>query len=182
MFPPFVNFAEKVRLFEAHFVQNADIIHRRFRLVNRRDKLFFTAFGCVRLKTLTRQKQISTVLFRDVFPAIFFIRMCPASKKQRGLPGFHRKGEHEVIDPLCGRLYADTLLIFFKKQFCRTVVSFIAVEILVKAAVAVGDRIDDSCVSYYFLIKILILIRKASPEGAAGFVIYKERNHKTSLI
>lgn len=51
--------------------------------------------------------------------------MCPASKKQRGLPGFHRKGEHEVIDPLCGRLYADTLLIFFKKQFCRTVVSFI---------------------------------------------------------
>ena len=37
-------------------------------------------------------------------------------------------------------------------------------------------------VSYYFLIKILILIRKASPEGAAGFVIYKERNHKTSLI
>ena len=67
MFPPFVDFAEKVRLFEAHFVQNADIIHRRFRLVNRRDKLFFTAFGCVRLKTLTRQKQISTVLFRDVF-------------------------------------------------------------------------------------------------------------------
>ena len=116
------------------------------------------------------------------FPAIFFIRMCPASKKQRGLPGFHRKGEHEVIDPLCGRLYADTLLIFFKKQFCRTVVSFIVVEILVKAAVAVGGRIDDSCVSYYFLIKILILIRKASPEGAASFVIYKERNHKTSLI
>ena len=115
MFPPFVDFAEKVRLFEAHFVQNADIIHRRFRLVNRRDKLFFTAFGCVRLKTLTRQKQISTVLFRDVFPAIFFIRMCPASKKQRGLPGFHRKGEHEVIDPLCGRLYADTLLIFFRR-------------------------------------------------------------------
>ena len=37
-------------------------------------------------------------------------------------------------------------------------------------------------VSYYFLIKILILIRKASPDGAAGFVIYKERNHKTSLI
>ena len=37
-------------------------------------------------------------------------------------------------------------------------------------------------VSYYFLIKILILIREASPEGAAGFVIYKERNHKTSLI
>ena len=36
--------------------------------------------------------------------------------------------------------------------------------------------------SYYFLIKILILIRKASPEGAACFVIYKERNHKTSLI
>ena len=35
---------------------------------------------------------------------------------------------------------------------------------------------------YYFLIKILILIRKASPEGAASFVIYKERNHKTSLI
>ena len=35
---------------------------------------------------------------------------------------------------------------------------------------------------YYFLIKILILIRKASPEGAACFVIYKERNHKTSLI
>ena len=68
--------------------------------------------------------------------------MCPASKKQRGLPGFHRKGEHEVIDPLCGRLYADTLLIFFKKQFCRTVVSFIVVEILVKAAVAVGGRID----------------------------------------
>lgn len=67
MFPPFVDFAEKVRLFEAHFVQNADIIHRRFRLVNRRDKLFFTAFGRVRLKTLTRQKQISTVLFRDVF-------------------------------------------------------------------------------------------------------------------
>ena len=37
-------------------------------------------------------------------------------------------------------------------------------------------------ISYYFLIKILILIRKASPEGAACFVIYKERNHKTSLI
>ena len=36
--------------------------------------------------------------------------------------------------------------------------------------------------SYYFLIKILILIRKASPNGAACFVIYKERNHKTSLI
>ena len=35
---------------------------------------------------------------------------------------------------------------------------------------------------YYFLIKILILIRKASPDGAACFVIYKERNHKTSLI
>ena len=35
---------------------------------------------------------------------------------------------------------------------------------------------------YYFLIIILILIRKASPEGAAGFVIYKEKNHKTSLI
>ena len=35
---------------------------------------------------------------------------------------------------------------------------------------------------YYFLIKIKILIRKASPEGAASFVIYKERNHKTSLI
>ena len=34
----------------------------------------------------------------------------------------------------------------------------------------------------YFLINILILIRKASPEGAACFVIYKERNHKTSLI
>ena len=31
-------------------------------------------------------------------------------------------------------------------------------------------------------IKILILIRKASPDGAACFVIYKERNHKTSLI
>ena len=28
----------------------------------------------------------------------------------------------------------------------------------------------------------LILIRKASPDGAACFVIYKERNHKTSLI
>ena len=81
------------------------------------------------------------------FPAIFFIRMCLASKKQRGLPGFHRKGEHEVIDPLCGRLYADTLLIFFKKQFYSTVVSFIVVEILVKAAAAVGGRIDDSCVS-----------------------------------
>lgn len=62
------------------------------------------------------------------------------------MPGFHRKGEHEVIDPLRGRLYADTLLIFFKKQFCRTVVSFV-VEILVKAAVAVGGRIDDYCVS-----------------------------------
>ena len=37
-------------------------------------------------------------------------------------------------------------------------------------------------ISYYFLIKILILIRKASPDGAACFVIYKERNHKTSLI
>ena len=37
-------------------------------------------------------------------------------------------------------------------------------------------------VCYYFLIKILILIRKASPDGAACFVIYKERNHKTSLI
>lgn len=145
MFPPFVDFAEKVRLFEAHFVQNADIIHRRFRLVNRRDKLFFTAFGCVRLKTLTRQKQISTALFRDVFLP-FFYQNVSGIKKQRGLPGFHRKGEHEVIDPLCGRLYADTLLIFFKKQVCRTVVSFIVVEILVKAAVAVGGRIDDSCV------------------------------------
>ena len=31
-------------------------------------------------------------------------------------------------------------------------------------------------------IKILILIRKASPDGAACFMIYKERNHKTSLI
>ena len=31
-------------------------------------------------------------------------------------------------------------------------------------------------------LKSLILIRKASPNGAAGFVIYKERNHKTSLI
>ena len=116
MFPPFVDFAEKVRLFEAHFVQNADIIHRRFRLVNRRDKLFSRLLGASGIK------------------------------KQRGLPGFHRKGEHEVIDPLCGRLYADTLLIFFKKQFCSTVVSFIVVEILVKAAVAVGGRIDDSCV------------------------------------
>ena len=28
----------------------------------------------------------------------------------------------------------------------------------------------------------LILIRKASPEGAVCFVIYKERNHETSLI
>ena len=28
---------------------------------------------------------------------------------------------------------------------------------------------------YYFLIKILILIRKASPDGAACFVIYKEK-------
>jgi len=37
-------------------------------------------------------------------------------------------------------------------------------------------------ISYYFLIKILILIRKASPKGTACFVIYKERNHKTSLI
>ena len=27
-----------------------------------------------------------------------------------------------------------------------------------------------------------LLIRKASPNGAACFVIYKERNHKTSLI
>ena len=36
--------------------------------------------------------------------------------------------------------------------------------------------------SYYFLIKIFDFIRKASPNGAAGFVIYKERNHKTSLI
>ena len=35
---------------------------------------------------------------------------------------------------------------------------------------------------YYFLIKILILIRKALPDGAASFVIYKERNHKTSLV
>ena len=146
MFPPFVDFAEKVRLFEAHFVQNADIIHRRFRLVNRRDKLFFTAFGRVRLKTLTRQKQISTVLFRDVFLPFSLSECVRHQKKQRGLPGFHRKGEHEVIDPLCGRLCADTLLIFFKKQFCRTVVSFIVVEILVKAAVAVGGRIDDSCV------------------------------------
>ena len=46
-----------------------------------------------------------------------------------------------------------------------------------------GEGIQDrNTLSYYFLIKILILIRKASPEGAAGFVIYKERNHKTSLI
>ena len=30
---------------------------------------------------------------------------------------------------------------------------------------------------YYFLIKILILIRKASPDGAACFVIYKERKY-----
>ena len=28
----------------------------------------------------------------------------------------------------------------------------------------------------------MVLIRKASPNGAASFVIYKERNHKTSLI
>ena len=156
MFPPFVNFAEKVRLFEAHFVQNADIIHRRFRLVNRRDKLFFTAFGCVRLKTLTRQKQISTVLFRDVFLPFSLSECVRHQKKQRGLPGFHRKGEHEVIDPLFGRLYADTLLIFFKKQFCRAVVSFIVVEILVKAAVAVGGRIDDSCVS---AVDLFVLLR-----------------------
>ena len=31
-------------------------------------------------------------------------------------------------------------------------------------------------------LKSLILIGKASPNGAASFVIYKERNHKTSLI
>ena len=31
-------------------------------------------------------------------------------------------------------------------------------------------------------LKSLISIRKASPNGAACFVIYKERNHKTSLI
>ena len=31
-------------------------------------------------------------------------------------------------------------------------------------------------------LKSLISIRKASPDGAARFVIYKERNHKTSLI
>ena len=31
-------------------------------------------------------------------------------------------------------------------------------------------------------LKSLILTRKASPKGAASFVIYKERNHKTSLI
>ena len=44
--------------------------------------------------------------------------------------------------------------------------------------------VQRSCMKfqYYFLIKILILIRKASPEGAACFVIYKKRNHKTSLI
>ena len=46
----------------------------------------------------------------------------------------------------------------------------------------VNPEKNDSKDSYYFLIKILILIRKASPEGAACFVIYKERNHKTSLI
>ena len=46
----------------------------------------------------------------------------------------------------------------------------------------VRSTTDSTVVSYYFLIKILILIRKASPEGAASFVIYKERNHKTSLI
>ena len=82
-----------------------------------------------------------------MFSCHFLYQNVSGIKKKRGLPGFHRKGEHEVIDPLCGRLYADTLLIFFKKQFCRTVVSFIVVEILVKAAVAVGGRIDDSCVS-----------------------------------
>ena len=53
----------------------------------------------------------------------------------------------------------------------------------------VAERSEDgegiqgcNTLSYYFLIKILILIRKASPGGAACFVIYKERNHKTSLI
>ncbi len=53
----------------------------------------------------------------------------------------------------------------------------------------VAERSEDGegkqgckALSYYFLIKTLILIRKASPNGAAGFVIYKERNHKTSLI
>ena len=43
-------------------------------------------------------------------------------------------------------------------------------------------KLGCKALSYYFLIKILILIRKASPDGAACFVIYKERNHKTSLI
>ena len=53
----------------------------------------------------------------------------------------------------------------------------------------VAERSEDGegklgckVLSYYFLIKIFILIRKASPDGAACFVIYKERNHKTSLI
>ena len=56
-----------------------------------------------------------------------------------------------------------------------------------KKAVSGKDPLTaaDNCVSaflYYFLIKILILIRKASPDDAACFVIYKERNHKTGLI
>ena len=45
-----------------------------------------------------------------------------------------------------------------------------------------GRESPEMHIWYYFLIKILILIRKASPDGAACFVIYKERNHKTSLI
>ena len=44
------------------------------------------------------------------------------------------------------------------------------------------DDLGFHTISCYILIKILILIRKAAPEGAACFVIYKERNHKTSLI
>ena len=39
----------------------------------------------------------------------------------------------------------------------------------------VRSTTDSTVVSYYFLIKILILIRKASPDGAACFVIYKEK-------
>ena len=154
MFPPFVDFAEKVRLFEAHFVQNADIIHRRFRLVNRHDKLFFTAFGCVRLKTLTRQKQISTVLFRDVFLP-FSLSECVRHQKTTWIARIPQEGRAwshwSSLWPLICWYFADILqkTVLLRRCF------FITVEILVKAAVAVGGRIDDSCVSAVDLFALL---------------------------
>ena len=45
-----------------------------------------------------------------------------------------------------------------------------------------GKRVNEYSMLEDQELKSLILIRKASPNGAACFVIYKERNHKTSLI